>query len=145
MAKKLTTLMIVACFAWALVAPAALMAQDEGEPAMRTVAMFSGGGGAAGAGLGVMWWIIDPMGPSSDFMHSTLTGFAVGALAGIVLGVLQLQRQAVFPYDAPGMNQPSEFDGGIPTGMNMPRSPAMPTIQTEQSPRYPLAAYQYKF
>jgi len=144
MAKQVTTIILVFCFTWALFAPTEVKAQDEGEPAMKTIALFAMGGGAGGAGLGMMIWLLDPLNPASDFTHSTLSGFAAGTLVGVVLGGMQLQRQAVFPYS----NQPvppGEFDGAMPMGMNMPHSPAMPTHHKERSPRLPLASFQLKF
>lgn len=73
------------------------MAQDNGEPAMKTVTYYTYGGAAAGAVIGAMYFLVDPLGPTADFRGSVLTGAGVGTIAGLILGILQLNRQAVMP------------------------------------------------
>ena len=73
------------------------MAQDKGEPAMKSVTYYTFGGAAAGAVVGAMYYLIDPLGPSADFRGSTLTGMGIGAIAGMILGIMQLNKQAVMP------------------------------------------------
>lgn len=74
-----------------------LMAQDKGEPAMKTVTYFTYGGAGVGAIAGAMYFLIDPLGPSADFRGNVLTGAGVGAIAGMILGFMQLNRQAIMP------------------------------------------------
>ncbi|OGH00055.1 MAG: hypothetical protein A2600_00080 [Candidatus Lambdaproteobacteria bacterium RIFOXYD1_FULL_56_27] len=143
MFKKSVTLALVLSVLWVWTAPRPALAQDEGEPALKTLAVFSLGGAAAGAALGVMVWLLDPIGPSSDFTNSTFTGMALGTFAGAIFGGLQLQRQAVFPYEqAP---RPNEFDGAMPLGINEHRSPALPTLRAEKAPKLPLVGFHLQF
>lgn len=93
--KKLFILLSL-CISFSLIG-SQLMAQDKGEPAMKTVTYYTYGGAAAGAVVGAMYFLIDPLGPSADFRRSALSGAGVGALAGLILGIMQLNRQAVMP------------------------------------------------
>ncbi|MDT8447017.1 MAG: hypothetical protein RRB13_09040 [bacterium] len=142
--KKAIHLFLMFALVLTLAAPPA-QAQDEGPPALRTVALMSLGGGAGGAVLGVMVWLLDPLNPSADFTHSTLTGFAVGTIAGAVFGGMMLQSQAVLPYQAPAAPKPSEFDGAIPMGQASPAMPQYQRAQIERGPLLPIAAYQIRF
>lgn len=129
--------------------PSQAMAQDEGQPAMRTVAFFSLGGGAAGAFLGIALWLLDPLNPNADLTNNALQGFAVGAIGGSIMGVLQLQRQMVLPYRndfSPA--EPSEFQGDARRYKLDP----MKEIMTAQFPAVrntnrsiPLMNLQFKF
>lgn len=64
---------------------------------MKSVTYYTFGGSGAGAVIGAMYFLIDPLGPSADFRKSVLTGIGVGAIAGFILGVMQLNKQAVMP------------------------------------------------
>ena len=144
MAKKLCLIGLSLCIVWAFDRPPALYAQDEGEPAMKTLALFSIGGGAGGAGFGAMIWLLDPLNPNADLTHSIFTGFAVGAIVGAIFGGMQLQKQAVYPYQ-PGLPAPSEFDGAMPLGLNGHISPAMPKLRKERSQVITLASLHLSF
>jgi len=89
------------------------MAQDTGPPALRTVAYFSLGGGAGGAVLGLAVWMLDPLSPDADLRMSAASGMGVGFIVGFILGIMQLNKQAVFPYSEPIME--NEFQGSINT------------------------------
>ena len=93
--------------------PNRALAQDEGEPAIQTVALFSVGGGAGGAGFGIALWLLDPLNPSADLTNLALQGFAAGSLIGIVLGIMQLQRQMLLPPVQEEYQGPSEFEGNV--------------------------------
>lgn len=142
--KRAIHLLVVFALVFTLAAPA-LHAQDEGPPALRTVALFGMGGGAGGAALGVMYWLLDPLSPSSDFTHNSLTGFAFGAFAGVIFGVMQLQQQAVLPYESPTAPPPGEFDGAVPLGQSSPAMPQYRRAQAEHGPNLPLAAFELRF
>ncbi|MBU2515065.1 hypothetical protein KJ966_27410 [bacterium] len=73
-------------------------AQDAGKPALRSVAYYSIAGGAGGMVIGLAYWMLDPLAPGADLRGSLLQGYGVGVFLGFVFGVLQLNRQAVFPY-----------------------------------------------
>ncbi len=104
-------ILLLACSLW-LGQVEVGFAQDKGAPAMQTIAFFSLGGGAAGAFLGLGYYLLDPLGPGSDLVNSALQGLAVGALAGTLLGIMQLQRQMVLPYQGPqGLPPANEFMG----------------------------------
>ncbi|MDX2471319.1 MAG: hypothetical protein QNL04_12170 [SAR324 cluster bacterium] len=129
--------------------PSQAMAQDEGDPAMRSVAFFSLGGGAAGAFFGIALWLLDPLNPSADLTNNALQGFAVGAIGGSIMGVLQLQRQMVLPYRNDYVpSEPNEFEGGASNYKIDPMREIM-TAQFPQernsNPSIPLAKYQFRF
>lgn len=77
--------------------PEASYAQDKGDPALRTVAAFTIGGGAGGAVLGAAYWLMDPLNPNADLKETALVGFGIGAIAGFIFGINQLYKQAVIP------------------------------------------------
>jgi hypothetical protein len=87
------------------------IAQDTGAPALKTVAIFSLGGGAGGAVLGLAVWMLDPLDPDSDLRLSAASGMGAGFLVGFIFGIMQLNKQAVLPYSDPGMG--NEFQGRI--------------------------------
>ncbi len=90
-----------------------VFAQDTGAPALKTVAYFSLGGGAGGAVLGLAVWMLDPLSPDADLRLSAASGMGAGFIVGAILGVMQLNKQAVFPYSEPAMD--NEFQGSIDT------------------------------
>lgn len=86
-------------------------AQDTGPPALQKVAFFTVGGAAGGVIFGVALWMLDPLAPSADIRLNALTGMGGGCILGFVFGLMQLNRQAVLPYQQP---QPGEgFDQGF--------------------------------
>jgi len=94
--KKSCSLILI-IFLFIFITQNNLLAQDTGEPAMKTVAIFSVGGGGAGAALGFAIWLLDPLNPDSDVMNMVMTGMGVGTIGGAVFGVMQLQKQAIIP------------------------------------------------
>lgn len=87
-----------------------LYAQDEGEPALKKLAIFSVGGAAGGAVLGVAFWMLDPLAPDNDIRINAINGMGLGVIAGFVFGVMQLNKQALLPYTEPDfMMQEDEF------------------------------------
>ena len=148
---KKTTLAIFMSFMLVLgTVPSQAMAQDEGDPAMRTVAFFGLGGGAAGAFLGIALWLLDPLNPSADLTNNALQGFAVGAIGGSVMGVLQLQRQMILPYRndyTPA--EPNEFEGDARRYKTDPMKeimmPLIPSQRNMAAPSLELAKFQYRF
>ncbi len=119
-------------------------AQDTGKAATRSVAYYTIGGGVLGAGIGIAYWMLDPLAPSADLRGSIAQGYGVGVFLGFIFGVIQLNKQAVFPYSEPPL--PSEFEGGV---QNLPlqgssyhfaENPTKPI-----KPQIPLLNYQYKF
>ena len=121
-----------------------LRAQDTGKPAIRSIAYFTLGGGVLGAGLGVAYWMLDPLAPNADLRGSVLQGYGVGVFVGFIFGVMQLNKQAVFPYTEPV--PPSEFEGNT---QNFPREGNSYLYADQQrkprSPQIPLLNFQYKF
>ena len=85
------------------------LAQDTGDPVMKTATFYILGGTAAGAGLGFVYYMLDPLKPNADFQHNVLTGAGIGALAGMAAAIALLNRQATFPGSTPileeGLNQ----------------------------------------
>jgi hypothetical protein len=93
---------------WLLIAvtmPAhnAALAQDKGPPALRQLAFYTVGGSAGGALLGVAIWMLDPLAPEADIRLNALSGVGIGAVLGFVFGIMQLNRQAVLPYQEPAV------------------------------------------
>lgn len=78
-----------------------LYAQDEGDPALKKLAIFTIGGGAGGGILGVAYWMLDPLAPDSDIRTNAINGMGLGILAGFVFGAMQLNKQAILPYVEP--------------------------------------------
>lgn len=68
---------------------------------MRNATFYILGGTAAGAGLGIVYFMLDPLNPNADFKGNVLTGAAIGALAGMVSSVMMLSRQVVVPETVP--------------------------------------------
>ncbi|MCG8337207.1 MAG: hypothetical protein MJE63_22130 [Proteobacteria bacterium] len=119
-------------------------AQDTGKPATRSVAYYTIGGGVLGAGIGIAYWMLDPLAPSADLRGSVAQGYGVGVFLGFIFSVMQLNKQAVFPYTEPQI--PSEFEGGaqnLPLQGNSYHFAENPTKPT--NPAIPLLNYQYKF
>ncbi len=119
-------------------------AQDKGDPVLRSVAMYTIGGGVLGAAVGVAYWMLDPLAPGADLRGSVMQGYGGGVFLGFIFGVLQLNRQAVFPYSEPV--PPSEFEGNV---QNMPFEGNSYHIvdrrEKARSPRIPIFNYQFKF
>ena len=121
-------------------------AQDQGEPAMKTVALYSAGGAGVGAALGIGVWLIDPLSPSADFNTQVLTGMAIGSLGGAIFGVIQLQKRAVIP----GYQEPEgEFDDQamyLPENRNIFPEPDF-TVESslKKAPPIPLFQLVYQF
>jgi len=74
------------------------LAQDEGPPALQQLAFFTVGGAAGGVVFGIAVWMLDPLAPSADIRLNMLSGMGGGSLIGFVFGILQLNKQATFPY-----------------------------------------------
>ncbi len=85
-------------------------AQDEGSPALQQLAFFTVGGAAGGVLFGVALWMLDPLAPSADIRLNALSGMGGGAIIGFVFGVMQMNKQATFPYQEQPI--PSEFEEG---------------------------------
>jgi len=123
-----------------------IKAQDVGQPAMKSVALYSVGGGAAGAALGVAIWLLDPLNPNSDFTNMVLTGFGVGTIGGAVWGALELQKSSI-RYDIPEpiRDQGSGFDQNGYLIHPFPSSIA-PYRQANRKPiKRPLTLIHYQF
>lgn len=86
------------------------LAQDEGPPALRQLAFFTVGGAAAGVLFGVAVWMLDPLAPSADVRLNALSGMGGGSIIGFAFGVMQLNRQATYPYQDEPI--PTEFEQG---------------------------------
>jgi hypothetical protein len=121
-----------------------VFAQDTGKPVVRSVAFYTIGGGVLGAVVGVAYWMLDPLAPGADLRGSVMQGYGGGVFLGFVCGVLQLNKQAVFPYQGPGI--PSEFDGNTQI---MPFEGNSYHIVERRdklrSPQVPIFNFQYKF
>ncbi|OGG97697.1 MAG: hypothetical protein A2508_09910 [Candidatus Lambdaproteobacteria bacterium RIFOXYD12_FULL_49_8] len=140
MVKKFISMVLILSV---FVAAQPARAQDEGEPALKTMALFSVGGAAGGAALGVAVWMLDPLNPNSDFTNSMFTGLAVGTFAGLIFGGMQLQKQAVFPYYEDYPAPSNEFDDSSPFG---PQGYLYrPGDKKNKNPRMPLAHFRFKF
>ncbi len=85
------------------------MAQDTGDAALRSLAIYTLAGGGGGVVLGFARWFLDPLDPDIDFGQTLLQGFGVGVFVGFAFGVMQLNKQAVFPYEEPMIED--EFKG----------------------------------
>lgn len=94
-----------------LSAQQAVYAQDTGPPALRQLAFYTVGGSAGGALLGVAIWMLDPLAPEADIRLNALSGMGVGSVLGFIFGIMQLNRQAVFPYEEPAI--PGDDIGGL--------------------------------
>ncbi len=140
--KYFTIIAICCLFVFMLGSPA--NAQDKGTPATRSIAFYTIGGGVLGAGVGIAYWMLDPLAPSADLRVSVLQGYGVGVFLGFIFGVIQLNKQAVFPYTEPDI--PSEFEGGA---QNLPfEGNSYHYAQNPMKPRAPqveLFHYQYRF
>ena len=121
-----------------------VFAQDKGKPVVRSIAFYTIGGGVLGACVGVAYWMLDPLAPSADLRGSVMQGYGGGVFLGFIFGVLQLNKQAVFPYSDPEF--PNEFNGNV---QNMPfegNSYHIVDRRTKsRSPQLPLFQFQYKF
>lgn len=137
---KRSALILTATFLIFLTNTQAALAQDEGTPAMQSVTYFTMGGGAAGAGLGIAYWLLDPLNPSADLTNSALQGFAVGSLLGMIMGIMQLQRQMVLPYQ-PQEPMMDEFDGNA---MLLQKQMLLGDL-TKGPPGLPMFQYQLRF
>ena len=121
-----------------------VFAQDKGKPVVRSVAFYTIGGGVLGACVGIAYWMLDPLAPSADLRGSVMQGYGGGVFLGFIFGMLQLNKQAVFPYTNPGV--PNEFDGNV---QNIPfegNSYHIVDRQTKSvSPGIPIFQYEFKF
>jgi hypothetical protein len=120
-------------------------AQDEGPPALQKLALFTVGGAAAGVVFGVAIWMLDPLAPSADVRLNALSGMGGGSILGFIFGVMQLNKQATLPYQAPVYTD--EFEAGIQLPPSM--SPELRELQFAQyKPRprgIPLFQVNYRF
>ncbi len=140
-----TLLLLLAVLIFFQATPQKAFAQDEGSPALQTVAFFSIGGGAAGAGFGIALWLLDPLNPSADLTNLALQGFAAGSLIGIVLGIMQLQRQMLLPPIQDQYQGPSEFEGNVLRYREEQVFSDFMTAGKPSSPSLPLASFQIRF
>ena len=76
-------------------------AQDTGDPVMQTITIYTLGGTAVGAGLGFVYYMLDPLNPNADFKQNFLTGAAIGTFAGFIAGIMILHQQATVPNSSP--------------------------------------------
>lgn len=145
MNKQLKNISIVIVLCLTLIfSSQTLKAQDTGKPAIRTLAYYTLGGGAGGAVLGVAFWMLDPLAPGANLRGSMLQGYGAGVMLGLAFGVMQLNRQAVLPYQAPEI--PSEFEGGaqnFPTEGNSFHYAKKP--EKLEAPQIPIFNYQIRF
>lgn len=134
---------IVICLTMILVGNSAI-AQDTGKPAIRSVAYYTIGGGVLGSVLGIAYWMLDPLAPSADLRGSVMQGYGVGVFFGFIFGVMQLNKQAVFPYTEPTV--PSEFDGNTQIFPSPGNSYRLAGIESKpHAPEIPLFSFQYRF
>lgn len=121
-----------------------LFAQDEGTPAVRRVAFTTVGGGAAGAAFGAALWLADPLSESADLKNSSLTGMGIGSLAGLVYGIMLLQRTMILPggyeEEAPKEN---DFEGA--RRFSPTPSPSDLIATEPQKKGVPILEFNYRF
>ena len=119
------------------------LAQDTGKPVLQTVSTYTLAGGGGGMILGFAYWLLDPLAPNADLKGSLLQGYGVGVFLGFVFGILQLNRQAILPYQDEGIQ---DFQGSILEYEQMDRS----ILFVEQKkpatePNMTLFNFQYSF
>lgn len=119
-------------------------AQDTGKPALRSVALYTVGGGVLGSGIGVAYWLLDPLAPNADLRGGVMQGFGAGVFLGMIFGFVQLNKQAVVPYkDSTPTN---EFQGSL---QNVPNEGNSFHIaerrEKSSSPRISIINYQFRF
>lgn len=140
---RVLSIIILSCLTFVFFCNSAI-AQDTGKPAMQTIAYYTIGGGVLGAGLGIAYWMLDPLAPSADLRQSVLQGYGIGVFFGVIFGALQLNKQAVFPYSEPEL--PSEFEGGaqnLPFDGNSFRYSQID--EKPKAPEVPILNFQYRF
>lgn len=120
-------------------------AQDSGKPALQTLAFYTVGGSLAGVFFGLAYWALDPLAPSADLRGSTLQGMGAGSFIGFIFGIMQLNRQAVLPYEEPYL--PTD---GFQGNLQYQPSFRQPSYEFSRSPftirkGIPLIQVQYRF
>lgn len=86
------------------------MAQDKGKPVMEAISFYTLGGAGVGIGLGAAIFLLDPLNPDANLADYAKQGLAVGAIAGTIFGITQLQKQAITPKSNNNNDSgPSEF------------------------------------
>lgn len=122
-----------------------VFAQDEGSPALQQLAFFTIGGAAGGVLFGVAIWMLDPLAPSADIRLNALSGMGGGSIVGFIFGVMQLNRQATFPYREDPI--PSEFEEGkyLPPQMNPDLLAYQLASERRKPTGVPLFQWNYKF
>jgi len=118
------------------------VAQDTGPPALRSLAFYTVGGGAAGVLLGLAYWALDPLAPSADLRASTLQGMGIGVFGGFAFGVLMLNQQAMAPYQEEIPD--NEFQGNNSAYYNQKFQYSLGPPKKRQ-PNITLFNYQVKF
>lgn len=128
-----------------LVSQQRAFAQDEGPPALQHLAFFTLGGAAGGVLLGVAIWMLDPLAPSADVRLNALSGMGGGSIVGFIFGLMQLNQQAVFPFQ----NQPvpNEFQQGrnSPSLMNPEFKEVRFAGKKDRPRKVPLFQLNYRF
>jgi len=122
-----------------------VLAQDEGSPALQQLAFFTVGGAAGGIVLGVAIWMLDPLAPSADIRLNALSGLGGGSIVGFIFGIMQLNKQAVYPYREQSI--PSGYDEGRYMKPLMSRELQEYQLASEkiQSRGIPLFQVNYRF
>ncbi|MBF0351968.1 MAG: hypothetical protein HQM11_13125 [SAR324 cluster bacterium] len=71
-------------------------AQERGPLMMNVELGFTLGGVVAGAGLGILVWVTDPLGPT-PLLDAMEVGVVIGAVLGAGLGFYVLRQSLVYP------------------------------------------------
>ena len=74
-----------------------VVAQETEPLAMRVTMEWSLVGTGFGAVIGAMFWLTDPANPNNRFSEQVIEGAALGAIAGVGMGIYALRRSAIFP------------------------------------------------
>ncbi|MCP4754719.1 MAG: hypothetical protein GY866_27885 [Proteobacteria bacterium] len=119
-------------------------AQDTGAPALRTLSVYTAAGGGGGIALGIAYWMLDPLDPDRDFRLSVLNGMGVGFVLGFIFGAMQLNQQAILPYEE---EIPYEYEEEAQYSplyeKRMVNFGAIP--KPKRRPGIPLIQFQYRF
>jgi len=74
-----------------------LEAQEVGPKVMSYEAGYTAYGAVAGAGIGAVLFIMDPLNPDIEFRNLIFDGLAVGIFVGSMLGFYMIQNAVVDP------------------------------------------------
>ncbi len=93
--------------------------------------------------IGFAYWMLDPLAPGSDLKASLLQGYGVGVFLGFVFGVLQLNRQAVLPYEE---EVSDEFEGEVFNSLDQNRDFLFADSEIKKvPPSMQLINYEFRF